>query len=364
MGSDRFIVFEAVRKSYDGESYVVRGLDLSVAQGEFLTLLGPSGSGKTTTLMMLAGFEDADAAGRSRLDGERIEQRAAASPQHRGGVPELRAVPAHDGRARTSPFRCRCVASPRPRWTQRVARALDMVRMAGFGSGGPHQLSGGQQQRIALARALVFEPQARADGRAARCARQAVARAHAARDQAPARAPRHQRRLRHPRPGRGADHVRPGRRVQRRHPAAGRAAGRALRGTGKHVRRASSSARTMPSAGRCASCPAPGAARSRTDDGSIIHAIAGDGLAAGARRRLALRPSGCSVAGGRDPAAIASRPASKSSSTHGDHTRLARRACGRSDILVKVPAPPFGAWHRRHHRYRLAADDCRALPLN
>ncbi len=60
MGSDRFIAFEGVRKSYDGESYVVRGLDLSVAHGEFLTLLGPSGSGKTTTLMMLAGFEDAD----------------------------------------------------------------------------------------------------------------------------------------------------------------------------------------------------------------------------------------------------------------------------------------------------------------
>src|SRR5689334_17143750 len=55
--SDRFIAFEGVRKSYDGSSYVVRGLDLDVARGEFLTLLGPSGSGKTTTLMMLAGFE-------------------------------------------------------------------------------------------------------------------------------------------------------------------------------------------------------------------------------------------------------------------------------------------------------------------
>lgn len=55
--NERFIAFEGVRKSYDGKSYVVRGLDLNVARGEFLTLLGPSGSGKTTTLMMLAGFE-------------------------------------------------------------------------------------------------------------------------------------------------------------------------------------------------------------------------------------------------------------------------------------------------------------------
>ena len=57
MATAEFIRFDSVKKSYDGENYVVRGLDLSVAQGEFLTLLGPSGSGKTTTLMMLAGFE-------------------------------------------------------------------------------------------------------------------------------------------------------------------------------------------------------------------------------------------------------------------------------------------------------------------
>ena len=81
MGSDRFIVFEAVRKSYDGENYVVRGLDLSVAQGEFLTLLGPSGSGKTTTLMMLAGFEE-PTSGTITLDGKRIER----VPPHRRNI--------------------------------------------------------------------------------------------------------------------------------------------------------------------------------------------------------------------------------------------------------------------------------------
>ena len=49
--------FDRVEKTYDGETLVVRDLDLDIAAGEFLTLLGPSGSGKTTTLMMLAGFE-------------------------------------------------------------------------------------------------------------------------------------------------------------------------------------------------------------------------------------------------------------------------------------------------------------------
>ena len=53
------VLFEEVQKSYDGESLVVKNLNLSIAKGEFLTMLGPSGSGKTTCLMMVAGFEAA-----------------------------------------------------------------------------------------------------------------------------------------------------------------------------------------------------------------------------------------------------------------------------------------------------------------
>ena len=54
-----FVAFERVQKSYDGETLVVKDLNLSIGRGEFLTMLGPSGSGKTTCLMMLAGFETA-----------------------------------------------------------------------------------------------------------------------------------------------------------------------------------------------------------------------------------------------------------------------------------------------------------------
>ncbi|MDG2204736.1 MAG: ATP-binding cassette domain-containing protein, partial [Alphaproteobacteria bacterium] len=57
--TDTLVRFIEVQKSYDGETLVVKKLNLDVARGEFLTMLGPSGSGKTTCLMMLAGFEPA-----------------------------------------------------------------------------------------------------------------------------------------------------------------------------------------------------------------------------------------------------------------------------------------------------------------
>ena len=58
-GNEAFVAFEHVQKSYDGETLVVKDLNLKIGQGEFLTMLGPSGSGKTTCLMMLAGLETA-----------------------------------------------------------------------------------------------------------------------------------------------------------------------------------------------------------------------------------------------------------------------------------------------------------------
>lgn len=54
---DAYVKFSNVQKTYDGETLVVKKLNLEIGRGEFLTMLGPSGSGKTTTLMMLAGFE-------------------------------------------------------------------------------------------------------------------------------------------------------------------------------------------------------------------------------------------------------------------------------------------------------------------
>ena len=80
-GDAAFVAFEHVQKSYDGETLVVKDLNLNIARGEFLTMLGPSGSGKTTCLMMLAGFETATN-GEIRLAGRPINS----VPPHKRGI--------------------------------------------------------------------------------------------------------------------------------------------------------------------------------------------------------------------------------------------------------------------------------------
>ncbi len=149
--------FIGVQKTYDGVQLVVRQLDLDIRRGEFLTLLGPSGSGKTTTLMMLAGFES-PTAGDILLDGKPITR----TPPHKrnfGMVFQNYALFPHltVGQNVAYPLTVRKV--PTAAAAQRVARALEMVRLQGMDARLPSQLSGGQQQRVALARALVFEPQ-------------------------------------------------------------------------------------------------------------------------------------------------------------------------------------------------------------
>ncbi len=154
--TDAFVEFDRVQKSYDGETLVVKELNLTIGKGEFLTMLGPSGSGKTTCLMMLAGFETATN-GEIRLDGRPINQ----VPPHKRGIgmvfQNYALFPAHDG------GREPVLPAGSAGHGQGRARGEDQAR-AGHGADGrlrrrrPAQLSGGQQQRIALARALVFDP--------------------------------------------------------------------------------------------------------------------------------------------------------------------------------------------------------------
>ncbi len=154
---DAFVAFERVQKSYDGETLVVKDLNLSMPKGEFLTMLGPSGSGKTTCLMMLAGFETATH-GAIKLDGVSIND---ISPHKRGigMVFQNYALFPHMTVAENLSFPLEVRKMGKSDREVKVKRALDMVQMGAFAGRRPTQLSGGQQQRIALARALVFEPE-------------------------------------------------------------------------------------------------------------------------------------------------------------------------------------------------------------
>lgn len=156
-GTDDFVVFDRVQKSYDGEILVVKDLNLSIGKGEFLTMLGPSGSGKTTCLMMLAGFETATH-GEILLDGSPINN----IPPHKRGIGMVfqnYALFPHMSVAENLAFPLEVRKIGKSEREQKVQRALDMVQMGEFGGRRPAQLSGGQQQRVALARALVFEPE-------------------------------------------------------------------------------------------------------------------------------------------------------------------------------------------------------------
>ncbi|MDA7427782.1 ABC transporter ATP-binding protein [Primorskyibacter aestuariivivens] len=156
-GNDAFVEFERVQKSYDGESLVVKDLNLTMPKGEFLTMLGPSGSGKTTCLMMLAGFETATH-GDIRLGGTSINN----IPPHKRGIGMVfqnYALFPHMTIAENLSFPLEVRKIGKSDREEKVKRALDMVEMGAFGGRRPAQLSGGQQQRIALARALVFEPE-------------------------------------------------------------------------------------------------------------------------------------------------------------------------------------------------------------
>lgn len=152
-----FVEFQRVQKSYDGETLVVKDLNLALPKGEFLTMLGPSGSGKTTCLMMLAGFETATH-GEIMLDGQPINN----IPPHKRGIGMVfqnYALFPHMTVAENLSFPLEVRKMGKADREAKVKRALDMVQMGAFGGRRPAQLSGGQQQRIALARALVFEPE-------------------------------------------------------------------------------------------------------------------------------------------------------------------------------------------------------------
>ncbi|EKY6712487.1 spermidine/putrescine ABC transporter ATP-binding protein PotA [Escherichia coli] len=144
-----------IRKCFDGKE-VIPQLDLTINNGEFLTLLGPSGCGKTTVLRLIAGLETVDS-GRIMLDNEDITH-VPAENRYVNTVFQSYALFPHMTVFENVAFGLRMQKNPAAEITPRVMEALRMVQLETFAQRKPHQLSGGQQQRVAIARAVVNKP--------------------------------------------------------------------------------------------------------------------------------------------------------------------------------------------------------------
>jgi len=150
------VELKAVEKHFAGGVVAVDAIDLDVPDGAFVTLLGPSGCGKTTTLRMVAGLEH-PTGGEIRIKGVRVNE----TPIHKrnlGMVFQNYALFPHKSIFDNVAFGLKYRNVDKADIAVRVRRALDIVRLPGVEQRFPTQLSGGQQQRIALARALVIEP--------------------------------------------------------------------------------------------------------------------------------------------------------------------------------------------------------------
>ena len=144
-----------VRRTY-GPVVAVDNVSLTVAKGEFVTLLGPSGSGKTSTLRLVGGFDQLDG-GAIRINGERIDHLPA---YHRdtATIFQSGALFPHKTVADNVAFGLRMRKVAAAEIADRVKQYLDIVRLSGLADRYPAQLSGGQKQRVALARSLAVRP--------------------------------------------------------------------------------------------------------------------------------------------------------------------------------------------------------------
>jgi putative spermidine/putrescine transport system ATP-binding protein/spermidine/putrescine transport system ATP-binding protein len=150
-----FVRFKGIEKRF-GDLVAVQPMDLDIAEGSFVTLLGPSGCGKTTLLRMLAGLET-PTRGDIYIKGKRIND----TPIHKrnlGMIFQNYALFPHKTIFDNVAFGLKYRDVSKTEIKGKVEKALETVRLPGVGNRMPSQLSGGQQQRIALARAIVIEP--------------------------------------------------------------------------------------------------------------------------------------------------------------------------------------------------------------
>jgi ABC-type Fe3+/spermidine/putrescine transport system ATPase subunit len=154
-----YLQIKQLNKSY-GSRRVVSDIDLTMEEGEILSLLGPSGCGKTTILRMIAGLITPNS-GWIKI-GDRVlydgKHEVPVEDRRLGMVFQDYALWPHMTVTRNIAFGMRLRRTSSREIAKKVREMLELVNLPGLGNRYPYQLSGGQQQRVALARALATEP--------------------------------------------------------------------------------------------------------------------------------------------------------------------------------------------------------------
>jgi putative spermidine/putrescine transport system ATP-binding protein len=150
-----YLELRGLRRAF-GPVVALNGIDVSLDQGEFLSLLGPSGCGKTTALRLVAGFDRPDS-GSIVIDGKELT-RVPPNRRDMGMVFQAYSLFPNLTAEQNVEFGLRIRKNKRGARRKRVQELLDLVGLGHAGKRYPHQLSGGMQQRVALARALAIEP--------------------------------------------------------------------------------------------------------------------------------------------------------------------------------------------------------------
>ena len=154
--AEHILELDEIKKSF-GKTQVLKGISLSVRQGEFITFLGASGCGKTTTLRIIAGLEVPDE-GKVFLNGKDV---TALEPNQRNvnTVFQNYALFPHMNVFANIAYGLKLKRMPKKEIARKVEEMLELVQLSGYERRMPSELSGGQKQRVAIARALVNNPQ-------------------------------------------------------------------------------------------------------------------------------------------------------------------------------------------------------------
>lgn len=149
------VQLQGVRKSF-GATEIIKGVDLTIADGEFVVFVGPSGCGKSTLLRMIAGLEEISS-GHLLIDGRRVNDIA---PSKRGLalVFQSYALYPHMSVAENMAFGLKLAGSPASERAKKVAEAARILHLEHVLDSKPKELSGGQRQRVAIGRAIVRNP--------------------------------------------------------------------------------------------------------------------------------------------------------------------------------------------------------------